>query len=143
MVFMPRKRIVSKLYKFDCGYCGEPAEVVKPAHLPKPKYCCHFCYGESKRLPFRIKNGYKVVYTPGHIRADQRGYVREHLLIMEKKIGRPVEKTESVHHIDGDKLNNSPDNLELFKSHSDHLRHEWENGTLRNVNLGEHRSCNK
>lgn len=135
---MPRPRILSIEYNLDCLYCGKPFTDVKPKHYPPPKFCCHKCYGLNKRQPFIIKNGYKLVRKPGHPRADSQGRVREHLLVMEQKIGRPVERYESVHHIDGDKTNNHPDNLEMFASHSDHLRHEWANGTLRKTNLGKH-----
>lgn len=34
-----------------------------------------------------------------------------HRLIAEQKIGRKLKPNEVVHHIDGDKLNNDPDNL--------------------------------
>jgi len=37
----------------------------------------------------------------------------EHVLIMEKYLGRPLEKGEIVHHIDEDKSHNGIDNLEL------------------------------
>jgi len=33
---------------------------------------------------------------------------------MEELLGRPLRADENVHHRDGDKLNNSPDNLELW-----------------------------
>jgi len=33
---------------------------------------------------------------------------------MERKIGRPLRANENVHHIDGDRLNNDPANLELW-----------------------------
>ena len=41
------------------------------------------------------------------------GYVLEHRLIMARILGRSLLKTETVHHIDGDKLNNAPENLQL------------------------------
>jgi hypothetical protein len=54
-------------------------------------------------------------------------YRREHVLVMENEIGRKLKTTkgyngEQVHHIDGDKLNNSIDNLLLCmdtKHHKD------------------------
>ena len=69
----------------------------------------------------------------GGRRADERGYIRiwiapkkwryEHNLIMENKLGRPLQAGEVVHHIDGDRGNNSIDNLALFPSSSAHLKH--------------------
>ena len=44
---------------------------------------------------------------------DHQGYVREHRLILARKLGRPLTATETVHHIDGDKSNNTPENLQL------------------------------
>ncbi len=41
------------------------------------------------------------------------GSVREHVLVVEKHLGRSLRKGEVVHHIDGDKSNNSLDNLDL------------------------------
>lgn len=36
---------------------------------------------------------------------------RVHRHVMEEKLGRPLEPNERVYHIDGDHLNNDPDNL--------------------------------
>lgn len=69
----------------------------------------------------RIEGGYKCLYIPGHHKARSNGYVREHDLIAEEMIGRPLRwfgpqdsRSEVVHHINGDKLDNSP---EIFSSY--------------------------
>jgi transposase len=46
---------------------------------------------------------------------NRSGYVMEHRLVMARIIGRSLLATESVHHIDGDRLNNDPSNLQLRK----------------------------
>ena len=48
-----------------------------------------------------------------------KSYLR---ILMEKKLGRPLEPYEDVHHIDGNTLNNDLPNLELV-SHGEHQRH--------------------
>ncbi|KZS63070.1 hypothetical protein A4G28_04350 [Mycobacterium ostraviense] len=61
--------------------------------------------------------------APSHPDADSRGYVYEHRIVMEQKIGRRLTKTEVVHHINHVRDDNRPENLMLFASHSEHLRH--------------------
>jgi hypothetical protein len=51
-------------------------------------------------------------------------YVAEHRLVMEKKLGRHLLPFEVVHHIDGDKENNSEDNLIVFQTNAAHLKEE-------------------
>lgn len=57
---------------------------------------------------------YRLVYTPDHPHSDNRGYVREHRLIIEKHIKRYLHKDEIVHHIDGNTLNNDITNLQVM-----------------------------
>jgi hypothetical protein len=53
-------------------------------------------------------------------RGRKDGYRLQHHLVIEDSLGRPLEKGEIVHHIDGNKLNNSIDNLYLCKSVAEH-----------------------
>ena len=72
----------------------------------------------------RMQKGYRYLWNPDHPNSGSHGYVAEHRLVMEKKLGRYLEKHEVVHHIDGQRLNNSPDNLQVFQTNAEHLRHE-------------------
>jgi hypothetical protein len=59
------------------------------------------------------RNGYALVYRPGHVMAMSNGYVLEHRWVMSEMLGRPLADSETVHHIDGDRLNNARENLQL------------------------------
>lgn len=60
------------------------------------------------------RDGYVLVKRRGHPNADSQGYVREHTLVMSEILGRPLVKGESVHHKNGIRADNRPENLELW-----------------------------
>ncbi len=70
------------------------------------------------------RNGYVRVYAPDHPRADSKGYVFEHRLVMEKKIGRYLTETEVVHHRNDNPSDNRISNLQLFPDNAAHKAHD-------------------
>jgi hypothetical protein len=52
--------------------------------------------------------------------ARQDGYVMEHRLFVAQAIGRPLLRSEVVHHINHDPQDNRLENLQLFATNRDH-----------------------
>ena len=64
---------------------------------------------------------------------DENGYRRfsdsnklVHRYVVEKKIGRKLRQEEIVHHVNRNKLDNSPENLEVFANQEEHEKHHKE-----------------
>lgn len=69
-------------------------------------------------------SGYMLVRVGvGHPLADSRGYAYEHRIVATEKIGRAIRPDEHVHHIDGNKLNNDPANLEVVTAAAHRREH--------------------
>ena len=56
--------------------------------------------------------------------ARNDGYVMEHRLVLAQAIGRPLLRTEVVHHENHDPQDNRLENLRLFASNKDHKLYE-------------------
>lgn len=101
--------------------CSEP-------HLAKG-YCMTHYYkwkrtGDPYYLPPKAppkrtldKNGYAVLSNMhDHPNARKNGNIFEHVVVMAEKLGRPLVKGENVHHINGVRDDNRPENLEVWNT---------------------------
>ncbi len=94
----------------DCGRskqvksatCGDCRSVVAESN------------GNWKGGRTRHKAGYIMVRAPGHPRATSGPYVFEHILVAEDLLGRYLHDGETVHHRNGVRDDNRPENLELW-----------------------------
>lgn len=69
-----------------------------------------------------IAGGRVGVYLPNHPGANNRGYILKSRYIMEQKMERLLLPKEIVHHKNGDKTDDSPENLELTNN-NDHTKY--------------------
>lgn len=106
------------------GWCSQHAY---QALTGKPMYPI----GQRPRVDRSINtHGYAQVFRPDHPNARKAGWVGEHTVVMSEMIGRPLLPHENVHHINGVRDDNRPENLELW-SHSQpkgqrvHDKSEW------------------
>lgn len=60
------------------------------------------------------KDGYFRMYAAKHPYANGRKDIHVHVMVMERQIGRPLHTWECVHHKNGIKTDNRPQNLELM-----------------------------
>ena len=112
------------MIEVKCDYCGKYF-MDYPSNVKRHRrhYCNKHCESESRRLNNTsehwiggtvLPNGYKYIKINGKQR-------EEHRLVMERYLGRELRTDEHIHHKDGNKLNNSIDNL-LLISNSEHAK---------------------
>jgi hypothetical protein len=95
----------------------------------------HVGVARPRYQPILRGDGYVWVWQPEHPRAHQ-GRVPEHRLVMERELKRLLLPGENVHHINGNRRDNRPENLELWVVHQPKGQRpedlvEWANEILR------------
>lgn len=115
-----------------CSQCGK--DIIAQRTNAKHHFCPYSsCFYDFQRGPnhpgwigFTHSAGHKIVRINGR-------YFREHTLVAEKMLGRKLVKGELVHHIDCDKHNNDPSNLDVMTPSQHSAAHQSVNGILRGL----------
>ena len=110
----------------DCPNCG----IRFPIYKSGKKFCSRECQGValSKRqhgvnnhnynggefVTNAAGGGYIKELAPNHPNADASGYVMQHRLVVERELGIILTSKQRVHHKNGDRKDNRPENLELW-----------------------------
>ena len=71
-------------------------------------------YASSRKDRPNPEASHVLIFEPSHPNAHKSGYVAEHTKVMASRLGRPLEPFEEVHHKNGIRSDNRPENLELW-----------------------------
>ena len=114
-----------------CDECGAAVKY-SPSKFNRVKnhFCskkCHMLFMNRQLNPTRMTDEVKEKLRKANLgKGEGKSYEKTHgkhthRIVAEQKIGRPLKTGEIVHHIDGNKRNNDPDNL-MVMTQEDHCR---------------------
>ena len=127
------------ILQIQCDWCGRLFE--RDAASLKGKrhhFCCRKCladYSSKQKNPESYAELKDYSNISSHMTALNSGqgktYTKrdgrhEHRVVAEEVLGRKLRPGETVHHMDGNKRNNRPENIRVFRSQSEHAKYHAE-----------------
>lgn len=115
-----------------CDQCSKRRWVphIKCRNEPKSKICrsCASLNAKGTRGEGHTdKDGYKLISLPWDHpcigTANNRGWILEHRLVMAEHLGRNLNKSEVVHHLNGNRKDNRIENLKIMGAADHSNRH--------------------
>ena len=88
------------------GYCNRHYQLVKRWGVPETR--------RRRAEAWFNGEGYLVTYQPNNPNARKDGSILQHRAVMAEVLGRPLKEHEIVHHRNGIRTDNRPENLELL-----------------------------
>lgn len=130
-------------YYLTCDCCGKEFRTYPcyDKRMRKHRFCSKACEADFNSLKNTRESwsGGWLNRTTGYIYVKIDGKnVPEHKLVMERLIGRQLLPDEVVHHINGVKTDNRPENLRLMKNGEHSALHAEQN---RMLNIGRKCLC--
>ena len=122
----------------ECEGCGLVFSILASIARSQSgrKYCSYTCSGKRDKFGTNNPNwrggrsngpeGRGLVYARGRPGANISGgvYMLEYRMIVEQKLGRQLRDGEIVHHINGDRHDNRPENLQVM-DRAEHAREHF------------------
>jgi len=105
-----------------CEQCGVQY-LVKPSRKAKSRFCSVRCRANHDRGRQKVSGDVFVGHNGYRLRKTNGLREREHRLTVEEVLGRPLLPSEIVHHRNGNRSDNRPENLEVMSSRDHGLLH--------------------
>lgn len=120
-----------------CEECGAEKKM-SPSQFKRSKnhFCsvqCHMKFMNRKLNPTRMTPDVRKKISDSRLDSGNKKTYQKlngrhtHRIVAEQILGRPLQKGEIVHHIDGNKRNNEPSNLTVM-TQSEHCRLHFKKG---------------